>query len=137
MGPLLRLSKSAFSKSVNAIWGASGRLLLRRRPTIGEGYRPTTQSDGQPTDKVNFDLWYNPTIGTFYDVLNALDDLGHDTARVRAMERIDPKKSYLRFKSEYYAIDFLPALEAVGDYKKALAKAEFREIVGVDPYLLS
>ncbi|SFB93029.1 hypothetical protein SAMN05421780_1022 [Flexibacter flexilis DSM 6793] len=71
-------------------------------------YRPTTLPDGQPSDKHDFDFWYNPTFENYFRLLQALEALGLNVARFRKEKVINPKKSFFTHEFDYFKIDFLP-----------------------------
>jgi hypothetical protein len=48
------------------------------------GYqRYSRKSSGAVADKPDLDIWYNPTYKNYYNVLNALDELGVDVSKFR------------------------------------------------------
>lgn len=74
-------------------------------------YRPTTDREGNPMEKPDIDIWFQPTYLNYMRMLNAFDDLGFDTSRFREEAHPFPKSSFFHFKPEGYTLDFLPRLK--------------------------
>ncbi|MGA0559735.1 hypothetical protein ACO2Q8_23945 [Larkinella sp. VNQ87] len=76
------------------------------------GYiRPTIGKNGQPTEKVDLDLWYRTTPQNHARLLSAVEQLGKDVTEHRNAEVID-LAPFLRFEFEEYTLDLLPTIKA-------------------------
>lgn len=71
-------------------------------------YRDTTDSNGNPFGKHDFDFWFNPSLENYYNILKAMKALGKDVSRLENEIAPKPKKSFLKFDFEDFKIDFLP-----------------------------
>jgi hypothetical protein len=46
-------------------------------------YRLSTAPTGRPAEKYDFDFWYNPSYGNYFNLLNALEELGQDVSEFK------------------------------------------------------
>ncbi|MCZ4500949.1 MAG: hypothetical protein JWQ74_3504 [Marmoricola sp.] len=76
-------------------------------------YRLSTNSAGAVTDKPDVDVWYNPTYGNYFKLLQALQALGQNVRAFQAEQAPNPKKSFFRYEFEQFTLDLLPELKAV------------------------
>ena len=75
-------------------------------------YRLSTNPAGAVTDKPDVDLWYHPTYGNYFRLLQALEALGQDVRAFRDEQAPNPKKSFFRYEFEQFTLDLLPELKA-------------------------
>ncbi|MBD2766572.1 hypothetical protein IC235_01540 [Hymenobacter sp. BT664] len=75
-------------------------------------YRLSTTPAGAVTDKPDVDLWYRPTYGNYFRLLQALEALGQDVRAFREEQAPNPKKSFFKYEFEQFTLDLLPALKA-------------------------
>lgn len=80
--------------------------------------------------KVDLDFWYNPTIGNFEKILNALDELNVDTSDLRKLV-FDNKKTFLKIPHEDFHTDFLPRMEGLNSYRACKKNAELVDHGGI------
>jgi len=50
-------------------------------------YRKSITLDGTQTDKPDIDIWYNPTYGNYFRLLDALEELGQDISKLKTNRR--------------------------------------------------
>lgn len=87
------------------------------------GYiRMSMASNGQFTDEPDLDIWYNPTYSNYYHLLDALEDIKIDVARLKAEKAPDPKHSFLRYKLDDCTLDLLPQIKAPIRFRDAFAR---------------
>ena len=81
------------------------------------GYlRMSLHTSGLPADKYDLDFWYNPVYGNYFNLLNALEDLGQDVSEFKEEIAPNPRKSYFRLEFEKFTLDFLPELQGLGKF---------------------
>jgi hypothetical protein len=87
------------------------------------GYqRYSRKSSGAVADKPDLDIWYNPTYKNYYNVLNALDELGVDVSKFREEKTPNPKKSFFRKEFEEYTLDLLPEIPGLSRFLSSYNK---------------
>jgi hypothetical protein len=75
-------------------------------------YRKSITPDGMQTDKPDIDIWYNPTYGNYFRLLDALEELGQDISKFKNEQAPNPKKSFFKYNFDEFTLDFLPELKA-------------------------
>lgn len=92
-------------------------------------FRQSINLAGIATDKPDLDFWYNPTYENYFNLLNALEDLGQDVTEFKQEQAPNPKKSFFKYELEHFTLDLLPELKA-----KLLFGASFktREVVSLN-----
>lgn len=95
-------------------------------------YRKSVNLQGDIVEKPDLDCWYNPSYQNYYNLLNALEELGKDVSRYREEEAPDPKNSFFRFDFEDYSLDMLPNLKAPLKFRVSFAKREIVISEGVE-----
>ena len=89
------------------------------------GYlRPSTDVTGATIDKPDLDFWYNPTYENYFNLLNALEELGQDVTEFKKEQTPNPKTSFFRYELEQFTLDFLPELKAPLKFGLAFKKRE-------------
>ena len=81
-------------------------------------------SSGTPADKYDLDFWYNPVYDNYFNLLNALEDLGQDVSEFKDEIAPNPKKSYFRLEFEKFTLDFLPELNGLGKFRESFDQRE-------------
>ena len=71
-------------------------------------FRWSVDSAGLASEKFDLDFWYNPTYENYFNLLNALSDLGQDVESIKEEKVPNPKSSFFKFEIENFTIDFLP-----------------------------
>lgn len=74
-----------------------------------------TQS-GTRAEKYDLDIWYNPTYGNYFNLLDALKDLGQYVLEYREEQSPKPKQSFFRYEIEDFTLDFLPMLKGLSKF---------------------
>lgn len=95
-------------------------------------FRWSSNSSGELTDKFDLDIWYNPTYGNYFKLLNTLEQLGQDITEFREEQSPNPLKSYFRFDLEKFTLDFLPRLKGLSKFRYSFNKKEIINLKGVD-----
>jgi hypothetical protein len=75
-------------------------------------FRRSIASNGVVADKVDLDIWYNPTYSNYFNVLKTLEELGQDVKKHKEAQAPNPKKSFFRYVFEDFTLDLLPELKA-------------------------
>ena len=95
-------------------------------------FRWSQNSTGNPTDKFDLDIWYNPTYENYFKLLNALSELGQDVKEFHKEQSPNPLKSYFKFDLDKFTLDFLPKLKGTTKFKQAYDKKEITTVAGID-----
>ncbi|MBF9221214.1 hypothetical protein [Hymenobacter ruricola] len=94
-------------------------------------FRRSIASNGVVADKVDLDIWYNPTYGNYFKVLKALEELGQDVAKYEQEQTPNPKKSFFKYSFEDFTLDLLPELKAPLRFGVSFASREAAALGGV------
>ncbi len=78
--------------------------------------RLTTDLHGIPTDKFDYDFWYNPTYENYFNVLRSMKSLGKDVEKLQNEAQPNPKRSFLKFEFTNFKIDMLPAIKGLESF---------------------
>ena len=100
-------------------------------------FRWSVDSKGLASDKFDLDFWYNPTYGNYFNLLNALLELGQDVAKFKEETTPDPKNSFFRFELENFTIDFLPYLKGLNSFRKSFGNRDCVTLQDVEISFLS
>lgn len=90
---------------------------------------------GYTRSTADLNFWYNPTMINFHKIINAIKEYGID---VSDLEKItfDPKKTFLRFTSSDFQVEFLPVIPGDITFKTAREKAEIQEINNTQVFII-
>ncbi|WP_462266840.1 hypothetical protein [Mucilaginibacter sp.] len=100
-------------------------------------YRMSINVAGDITDRPDLDFWYNPTYSNYYNLLNALEELGQDVAEFKKEQAPNPKQSFFRYESEKFTLDFLPALKAPLKFAASFRNCEIVNLGGTDLFFIA
>jgi len=92
-------------------------------------YRKSITPDGTQADKPDIDIWYNPTYGNYFKLLDALEELGQDISQFKHEQAPNPKKSFFKYNFDGFTLDFLPELKAILSFQSAYKR---RQLVSLD-----
>ena len=95
-------------------------------------YRQSINLDEVVTDKPDFDFWYNPTYKNYFNLLNALEELGQDVTEFKKEQTPNPKKSFFRYDFEKFNLDLLPELKAQLKFRTSFLRKEVVSLNGID-----
>lgn len=95
-------------------------------------FRWSQNSTGAPTEKFDLDIWYNPTYDNYFNLLNALAELGQDVKEFFEEQSPNPLKSYFKFDLNKVTLDFLPKLKGATKFRQAYERKEITTIKGID-----
>jgi hypothetical protein len=95
-------------------------------------FRWSQNSSGNPAEKFDLDIWYNPTYDNYFNLLNALADLGQDVKEFFEEQSPNPLKSYFRFDLDKFTLDFLPKLKGVAKFMQSYKNRETTMLNEVD-----
>jgi len=87
-------------------------------------YRHSTNSFGKMAEKPDLDFWYNPTYKNYFNLLNALEELGQNVTEFKHEQAPIPKRSFFRYEFEKFTLDFLPELKASLQFRSSFQKKE-------------
>ncbi|GAB4004126.1 hypothetical protein GCM10028808_01170 [Spirosoma migulaei] len=97
------------------------------------GYsRKSTNTKGEIVDKPDLDFWYNPTYPNYFNLINALEELGKDVTKYRDDFSPNPKTSFFKLEFEDYTLDLLPTIKAPLKFSVSFAKKKVAQYDGVD-----
>lgn len=71
--------------------------------------RPSMGMDGFIVDKYDIDVWFNPVISNYYNLLKAIEATGKNVDELFE-EVADPKNSFLKFDYGEYNVDYNPSI---------------------------
>ncbi len=77
--------------------------------------RISTESSGKPLEKYDLDFWYNPNYENYFNLLNAIEELGIDVSKHKKEVAPKPKESYFKYKFDIFNVDFLPVILGLKD----------------------
>ncbi len=100
-------------------------------------YRMSITSLGTPADKPDLDFWYNPTYKNYFNLLNAIEDLGENVSAFRREKTPNPGKSFFKLNFDEFTIDFLPELPGLSKFRYSFKKKEELEVDGVAIYFIN
>jgi predicted nucleotidyltransferase len=95
-------------------------------------FRWSQNTTGTATEKFDLDIWYNPTYGNYFKLLNGLAELSQDVKEFFEEQSPNPLKSYFKFDLDKFTLDFLPKLKGATKFKQAYEKKETTTIKGID-----
>ena len=87
-------------------------------------FRHSVNSAGVIADKPDVDVWFNPTYGNYFKLLDVLDELGQNVARFRNEQAPSPKTSFFRYEFESFTLDLLPALKSAMPFNACFMSKE-------------
>lgn len=73
-------------------------------------FRMSRGPSGEPIEKLDIDIWYNPTYANYYNLLNALENLGEEVNVFRNEQAPNPLKSFFKLERDQFTLDFLPSI---------------------------
>jgi predicted nucleotidyltransferase len=100
-------------------------------------YRMSTVSTGITAEKYDFDFWYNPVYKNYFNLLDALQELGQDVSEFKKEKAPDPYKSFFRFELEIATIDFLPSVIGHSKFMPVYNKKHTVNIDGIEIFFIS
>jgi len=100
-------------------------------------YRMTILSSGISADKHDLDFWYNPTYENYYNLLNAIEELGIDVSEFKNELNPNPKKSFFTQEFDDFKIDFLPELIGLGGFNKSYSNRIISQIDAIEICIIS
>ena len=100
-------------------------------------YRMSTGPTGLTADKYDFDFWYNPVYKNYFNLLNALEELGQNVSEFKKEKAPDPYKSFFRFELSNATIDFLPSVPGLSKFNFSYNRRQTVNIDGIEIYFIS
>ncbi|MBK6828302.1 MAG: nucleotidyltransferase [Chitinophagaceae bacterium] len=100
-------------------------------------FRWSVDGKGLAAEKFDLDFWYNPTYKNYFNLLNALQEMGQDAERFKKEQSPDPKNSFFRFELENFTIDYLPKLKGLNSFRKSFDNCDIVTLDGVEISFLS
>ena len=90
--------------------------------------RPSMGMGGAIIDKYDIDIWYNPVITNYYNLLKAIKTTGKNVDSLFD-EVADPKKSFLKFDYGEYNVDYNPTILGFDSFYPVYKRVK---IVGIE-----
>ena len=100
-------------------------------------YRMSRMPTGLLADKHDFDFWYNPNYENYFNLLNALEELGINVTKFRNEQAPNPKKSFFTHEFEDFKVDFLPEILGLDKFNISFSAKSVSVINGIEIYILS
>jgi len=100
-------------------------------------YRMTMLSNNMPSDKQDYDFWYNPSYENYFKLLNALEELGLNVNEFRNEIAPNPKNSYFTHEFEEFKVDFLPEIIGLDKFSNSYSTKITTKVFGTNIYILS
>ena len=100
-------------------------------------FRISTNAAGKLSDKLDIDIWYNPTYGNYFKLLDVFEELGRDVSRLKDERSPNPRKSFFKFEFDDFTFDALPSIKADIKFFDAYQRKEIVEIEGTPIHYLS
>jgi predicted nucleotidyltransferase len=98
--------------------------------------RPSGIGQSNSELKADLDFWYNPTIGNYHNLINALRDLDVDVSELEKLV-FDKNRTFLKIPHKDFHTDFLPKMEGLESFRTCRSRAEALDIGGVYLFVLS
>ncbi len=95
-------------------------------------FRWSKNAAGTLTEKFDLDFWYNPTYDNYYNLLNSLAELGQDVKAFLEETTPNPQRSYFKFESNKFTLDFLPKLKGEKKFRQAYQNKVIVTFKGID-----
>jgi len=100
-------------------------------------YRITIEANNLPSNKHDFDFWYNPTYENYFNLLNALEKLGINVMSFKEEQAPNPRKSFFTQEFEQFKIDFLPEILGLNRFRDSFAERQISVYKGVEISIIS
>lgn len=75
-------------------------------------FRLSSNAAGKVADKLDINIWYNPTYENYFKFLKVLEELGRDISGLKKEQSPDPRKSFFKFEFADFTFDALPSIKA-------------------------
>jgi len=99
-------------------------------------FRPSVDSVENFADKPDLDFWYNPTYSNYFNLLNAFNELELDVEEFKNEAEPNPKKSFFKFESENFTLDFLPTLKGLTKFNNSFRNKEVVNLLGTEIWFI-
>lgn len=91
-------------------------------------YRPTTDREGNETEKPDLDVWFHPLYLNYQKLLNAFDDMGFDTSRFRERHMLFPKVPFSNSNQKTIHSTFCLVLAMVSTFGTVTSDGPFQRL---------
>jgi hypothetical protein len=95
-------------------------------------FRHSMNRFDEVTDKPDIDFWYSPSYENYFNLLNALDELGRDVEAFKKAKSPNPKKSFFKFEFVEFTLDLLPEIKASLKFRDSYKKREIVNLNGIE-----
>ncbi len=99
-------------------------------------YRLSTNDNGQIAEKPDIDFWYNPSYPNYFNLINALEELGQNVNEFRHEKTPNPKKSFFKLNLERCTLDFLPQVIGLERFFTSFSKRVTSTMYETEVYLI-
>ncbi len=95
-------------------------------------FRHSINHEGEISDKPDLDFWYNPTYENYFNLLNALEELGQNVSKFKEEQSPDPKNSFFRYQLDKFNLDLLPKLKAPLKFRDSFTRKEIVTLKNIE-----
>lgn len=99
-------------------------------------FRPSVDSVGNFAEKLDLDFWYNPTYANYFNLLDAFNEMGLNVEEFKNEAEPNPKKSFFKFESENFTLDFLPTLKGLTKFNNSFKNKEVVNLLGTEIWFI-
>lgn len=94
------------------------------------GYsRMSIDNAGKVIQKQDFDFWYNPSYKNYFNLIDALEEMGQNVEIFRKEKTPNPHSSFFKFALPNFTIDFLPVVAGLSKFIDSYLR---KEIIKID-----
>jgi hypothetical protein len=87
-------------------------------------YRLTINNAGEPTNKPDIDIWYNPNYNNYFNILKVIEELGEDITDFKNEPDPNPHKSFFKLDFNEFSLDILPEIKSSTKFLAAYRRKE-------------
>lgn len=100
-------------------------------------FRLSVNDAGDLTDKPDIDVWYNPSYGNYYKLIDVIEELGYDVSDYRDETSPNPLSSFFKLAFDDFSLDLLPKIKAALKFVEAYQRKDTIEIEDITINVLS
>ncbi|WP_189562220.1 hypothetical protein [Persicitalea jodogahamensis] len=100
-------------------------------------FRISSNAAGKLADKLDINIWYNPTYTNYFNFLKVLEELGQDISKFRDEQIPNPRKSFFKFEFDDFTFDALPSIKADIKFFEAYQRKGTVDIEGTPIHYIS
>jgi len=112
-------------------------LLVGGAAVAFHGYYRITTVDDMPAEKEDVDFWLNPNYTNYYNLLNALKNLGQDVTDFMSEKTPTPLKSFYKCTFDNFTLDFLPKIPGHSKFNNCYNSRQSSIINNIEIFIIS